>query len=66
MLSDWATHPAPDCLIRPVGRQCSHQAKPGLVGDGVVNAAPTDVAAHMQHRRGWADRSALERAAASP
>eukprot|EP00969_Alexandrium_andersonii_P178796 7904532-Alexandrium_andersonii.AAC.1 len=66
MPSGRATHPAPACLIMPVGRQSSHQAKPGLEADGVVNAAPTGEARQLQHLRGWADRSALERVAASP
>eukprot|EP00969_Alexandrium_andersonii_P243159 10740692-Alexandrium_andersonii.AAC.1 len=66
MPSDRATHPAPSCLARSAGRQSSHQAKPGLEGEGVVNAAPTGEARQPQHLRGRAERSALERVAASP
>eukprot|EP00969_Alexandrium_andersonii_P085670 3777063-Alexandrium_andersonii.AAC.1 len=46
------TQPAPDCLTRSQGKQCSRQAKPGLVGEGVVDATPGRSAEQMQHRRG--------------
>eukprot|EP00969_Alexandrium_andersonii_P306676 13557504-Alexandrium_andersonii.AAC.1 len=66
MPSDRATHPAPSCLMRSAGRPSLRQAKPGLAGEGVVNAAPTAVEWQQKHVRGWATRSALERPAAFP
>eukprot|EP00969_Alexandrium_andersonii_P176297 7795807-Alexandrium_andersonii.AAC.1 len=66
MPSDRATHPAPSCLMRPIGRQSLHQAKPGQAGEGVAKAALTAAEWQQQHLRGRAARSALERPAASP